>query len=51
LFAFVTVGTEGIVIEGRQSVFVAPTPGDLAFPEADRLSASLSDRTLVFAQP
>lgn len=51
LFAFVTVGAEGIVIEGRQSVFVAPTPVDLAFPDAHRLSASLSDRTLVFAQP
>ncbi len=50
LFAFVTIGAEGIVIEGRRSVFVDPTPVDLTVPDAHRLSASLSDRTLVFAQ-
>jgi len=47
LFAFITVGEDGIIIEGRDSVFVGPTPHELAFPDADRLSSSLSDRNLV----
>jgi hypothetical protein len=49
LFAFATFDTSGrITIEGRQSQFESPSPKERGHPEADRLTASISDRRLAF---
>jgi len=45
LYAFVTIDPTGrIVIEGKQSRFISPTPTDTKFPDAPRLSASITNR-------
>lgn len=45
LYAFVTIDPSGhIAIEGKQSLFVAPTPADTKHPDAPRLSASINNR-------
>ena len=49
LFTFVTIDHAGsIQVEGKSSVFVAPTPADLHFPDAPHLSASITPRTVSF---
>ncbi|MDL5512574.1 metallophosphoesterase [Arenibacter sp. M-2] len=51
IFAFLTLDPSGqISIEGRQSQFVHPTPSEKNHPDAPRLSASISDRTVDFNQ-
>lgn len=45
LFAFVTIDPSGLItIEGKQSHFSSPTPTDTRFPDAPRVSASISSR-------
>jgi len=45
LYAFVTIDPAGqIKIEGKQSHFKSPTPTDTQFPDAHRISASISNR-------
>ncbi|MCH5599016.1 hypothetical protein [Niabella ginsengisoli] len=45
LYAFVTIEPSGqIIIEGKQSQFMSPTPTDKKHPDAPRLSASISNR-------
>jgi len=45
LYAFVTIDPSGhIIIEGKQSRFVSPTPTDTKHPDAPRLSAGISNR-------
>ena len=45
LYAFVTIDPSGrIIIEGKQSQFVPPTPVDTKHPDAPRLSASINNR-------
>ena len=47
LFAFVTLDPAGeIRVEGRQSTFRSPTPTEKGFPNAERISASISERSL-----
>ena len=49
LFCFITVDPKGtITIEGRDSIFVPPTPAELKFPDARHLSAKISNRRLHF---
>ncbi len=49
IFAFLTIDPKGrIVIEGKRSNFVSPTPTDLKHPDASRLSASISNREIEF---
>lgn len=49
LYAFVTIDPSGqIVIEGKQSQFVSPTPADTKHPDAPRLSASINNRKEIF---
>jgi 3',5'-cyclic AMP phosphodiesterase CpdA len=49
LFTFVTISADGsLTIEGKDSVFVPPTPIDLHFPEASRLTASIRTRDIQF---
>jgi len=45
LYAFVTIDPAGeITIEGKQSHFKSPTPADTKYPNAPRLSASITSR-------
>lgn len=46
LFAFFTITAEGIQIEGRESVFVSPTPAERGFPRAGEITASIKSQTL-----
>lgn len=49
LFAFVTLDPAGeIRVQGRRGEFQRPTPTETGHPEAARLSASITDRTLKF---
>jgi hypothetical protein len=49
LFMFVTIEPSGkITIEGKDSVFVPPTPTELNFPSAGMLTASIENRTVPF---
>ena len=49
IFAFLTLDPSGkISIEGRKSQFVRPTPMEKGHPDAPRLSASISDRSVGF---
>ena len=49
IFAFLSIDPSGhISIEGRQSQFVKPTPLEKGHPDAPRLSASISDRSVDF---
>ena len=49
IFAFLTLDPSGkISIEGRNSQFVRPTPMEKGHPDAPRLSASISDRSVGF---
>jgi len=49
LFTFVTITTAGsLAIEGKISVFVPPTPSDLHFPDAPRLTSSIEARDIRF---
>jgi 3',5'-cyclic AMP phosphodiesterase CpdA len=51
LYAFVTIDPAGqIIIEGKKSDFMKPTPYDTQFPDAPRLSASISSRNERFAK-
>ena len=51
LYCFVAVDPAGVVtIEGRNSVFVPPSPVQLKYPDARFLSANISDRKLQFAR-
>ena len=50
LFTFVTIDAGGrITLEGKESVFLHPTPGELHFPEATHLTASIEPRNVTFA--
>ncbi|MGK2864270.1 MAG: metallophosphoesterase family protein [Chitinophagaceae bacterium] len=45
LFTFVTIDPSGkIIIEGKQSQFLAPTPADNNHPDAPRLSAGITSK-------
>ncbi len=45
LYAFVTIDPSGqIVIEGKRSQFLSPTPSDTKHPDAPRLSAGINNR-------
>jgi 3',5'-cyclic AMP phosphodiesterase CpdA len=46
VFAFVTIGNGTVVIEGRQSEFVPPTPGQMNHPEAARATAGIENRRI-----
>ncbi|MCM4162541.1 MULTISPECIES: metallophosphoesterase [unclassified Arenibacter] len=49
IFAFLSLDPSGhILIEGRQSQFMHPTPTEKRHPDAPRLSASISDRKVGF---
>lgn len=49
LYAFVTIDPAGfITIEGKRSRFNTPTPTDTKYPDAPRLSASISNRKELF---
>lgn len=50
LYAFVTIDPTGLItIEGKQSHFNSPTPFDTNYPDAPRLSASITSRREAFA--
>lgn len=45
LFAFITMTESGeVLIEGKDSAFIAPTPSDRRYPKADDLTASIVNR-------
>lgn len=46
LFAFVTITEDALTIEGRESIFVPPTPTDRGFPRAGEITASIENRVL-----
>jgi len=49
VYAFVTIDPSGkIIIEGKQSRFMAPTPTETRHPDAPRLSAGISNRKEAF---
>jgi 3',5'-cyclic AMP phosphodiesterase CpdA len=49
LFAFVSIEPSGsLAIEGKASSFEPPTPADIHFPDAGRLTASIESRTIRF---
>jgi len=49
LFTFVSVTPSGkITVEGKNSVFLPPTPTELHFPEANMLTASIKARAVSF---
>ncbi len=50
LYCFVTIDPKGeIIIEGRSSQFMSPTPAEKKYPDAEKISASISDRKMGFA--
>jgi len=50
LFTFVSIDAGGrITLEGKESVFLHPTPSELHFPEANHLTASIEPRNVAFA--
>ncbi len=51
LFAFVTIDPSGkIIIEGKESIFVSPTPSEKKHPDAPRLSASITNKRELFTK-
>jgi hypothetical protein len=52
LFAFLTLDPAGTIrLAGRESTFRTPTPTERKFPDADKVVASIADRTLRFQPP
>ena len=51
LFAYLTFDAKGVIkIEGKESKFVRPTPQEKNYPDAPRLSASISSRNVIFKE-
>ena len=47
LYAFVTLRPPGVIeIEGKTSRFSSPTPQERGYPQADEITARISDRVL-----
>lgn len=49
LFTFITLDPRGVItVEGKNSVFVPPTPAEMHFPQASYLTASIEGRKISF---